>query len=84
MDLNYLFDSLRQFFITHHIAAAAVFVGLALFLWRKPGQFFKCATIVLALLAGTYVFTQLTQSAQFGSVKKHDITTEREKNLFEK
>ncbi len=82
MSIDNLYAVIRSFMLNNQLIALGILICLVLFLWKKPWEFFKIAAAIAALLAGFYVFTQLGQSANFGSQKKHDITTERTEKMF--
>lgn len=84
MDIDYVYSVIYKFLITNQLITLGLLIVLALFLWKKPWEFFKSVAMILILIAGFYVVTQLSQSANFGVKQKHSITTEREGKLFEK
>lgn len=82
MSIDYIYSFIRSFMLNNQLVALGILIGLVLFLWKKPWEFFKAAAAIGVLLLGLYVFTQLGQSANLGSQKKHDITTERTEKMF--
>jgi chromate transport protein ChrA len=82
MSIENLYTVIYSFLITNQLIAFGIAVGLGLFLWKKPGEFFKLILILLALLAGFYILSIMSQSLSTGEAKKHEMTTEREERLF--
>lgn len=82
MMLDKIFYYIHSFLVSNQLIALVIFVVLAVFLWKKPWTFLKVTLWVLALFVGIYIFSYLNESAFIGASKKHEITTEREEQLF--
>jgi phosphoglycerol transferase MdoB-like AlkP superfamily enzyme len=81
MNLDYIYSYVHSFLMAHQWVAAILIIALALFAWRMTWLFLKCVFGIFVLVAVVYVFSYLTDSASVGSMKKHEITTERESRL---
>jgi Ca2+/Na+ antiporter len=84
MSIDYVYSVIYNFLITNQLITLGLLIVLALFLWKKPWEFFKSVVMILVLIAGFYVVTQLSQSTNFGVKQKHSITTEREDEVTER
>lgn len=82
MNLGQIYSSLYSFLFSHPLIAVGILIVLGLTLWKKPSGFFKLMLFVVALNIVFYVGSFLVGSMNFGVDKKHEITTEREKELF--
>jgi len=83
MNIEYAYSIIYNFLISHQLVSLGIVIGLVLFLWRKPKEFFKFTLFTLGLIVVFYILTLLNQSMLIGVEKKLDITTERENKLFE-
>ena len=77
-----MYSSIYSFLLSHPLIGLGLAAFLGLILWKKPSEFFKLVLFVVALNAVLYVGGYVTGSMGVGVAKKHEITTEREKELF--
>ena len=82
MDLHFIYLSIYSYLLNHPLVGLGLAAFLGLFLWKKPSEFFKLMLFVVVLNGVLYVGSYVTGSMGVGVAKKHEITTEREKELF--
>jgi len=82
MSLERMYSTIYSYLFGHPLIALGILIFLGLMLWKKPSEFFKLMLFVVALNGVLYVGSYVTGSMGVGVEKKHEITTEREKELF--
>lgn len=81
MKLEAFFTSAYNLFVAYPLPALAIGVILAIFLWKKPGEFFKFALMVSVLVGGIYAAIQFGQTAKHGTDGKKTLTDKSEEAL---
>jgi len=81
MDIENVYSIIYNFLITNPLIAIAILAVLALFLWKKPNEFFKFVLMVVVAIVLFYILSLMTKPMSTGVDKKHEITTEREEKL---
>lgn len=81
MNLESLFNNLLATCQQYPIPAVGVLLVLAVFLWKKPGEFLKFALIFGVIGIALYLGSQLGESGESGTSGKHTLTTQTEEAM---
>jgi len=81
MKLEAFFTNIVNLITTYPIPALAIGIVLAIFLWKKPWDFFKFALMAAILAGGIYAAMQFGQTAKYGTDSKKTLAEQSEEEL---
>ncbi len=83
MNFENVYYTIVNFLMSNQLIAIGIVIALILFLWKSPKQFCMFMLLVTFLIVGFYVITLFDQSLDSSVGKKHEISVDREKHLFQ-